>query len=203
MADIYGGSISTISAIASLDANIDFLGSRPRLPAPTCSIEISGKEHPHGACCLQLLFMRQNPQQPNDELPKGILSRRGWALKERIWLLVYCTLDLTRFSRSATRNVSCRRRAIGSCDRCAFKSTAIGVSVQSMRNRIISRTSSSKTSIGENYRSSETNFMLFQDWRRGFARMVPPLASIFPELGKINLMCLYSGPISKDPCLRM
>ena len=85
MADIYGGSVFTISALSSPNANVGFLGPRQRSIVPIGSIEFSGKgeEHDDGDRPL-LLFIREEPQQLHDELRRGSLSQRGWPLQERI-----------------------------------------------------------------------------------------------------------------------
>ncbi|KAL8759951.1 MAG: hypothetical protein Q9199_000419 [Rusavskia elegans] len=85
MADIYGGSVFTISALSSPSADIGFLGPRQRSIASIGSIEFSGKgvEHHDGDRPL-LLFVRENPQWLDHELTNGSLSGRGWPLQERI-----------------------------------------------------------------------------------------------------------------------
>ncbi|KAI4286161.1 MAG: hypothetical protein L6R38_000143 [Xanthoria sp. 2 TBL-2021] len=85
MADIYGGSVFTISALSSPNANIGFLGPRPRSIVPIGSMKFSGKgeEHYDGDRPL-LLFIRGIPQRLDIELTSGRLSRRGWPLQERI-----------------------------------------------------------------------------------------------------------------------
>ncbi|CAO1602657.1 hypothetical protein XANCAGTX0491_006261 [Xanthoria calcicola] len=85
MADIYGGSVFTISALSSPNANVGFLGSRQRSIVPIGSIQFSGKgeEHDDGDRPL-LLFIREEPQWLDDELTSGSLSQRGWPLQERI-----------------------------------------------------------------------------------------------------------------------
>ena len=85
MADIYGGSVFTISALSSPNANVGFLGPRQRSIVPIGSIESTGKceEHHDGDRPL-LLFLREEPQELDDELRNGSLSQRGWPLQERI-----------------------------------------------------------------------------------------------------------------------
>ncbi|KAI4111358.1 MAG: hypothetical protein LQ339_000557 [Xanthoria mediterranea] len=85
MADIYGGSVFTISALSSPNANVGFLGPRQRSIVPIGSIEFSGKdeEHDDGDRPL-LLFIREEPQILYKELTTGSLSQRGWPLQERI-----------------------------------------------------------------------------------------------------------------------
>ncbi|KAI4229623.1 MAG: hypothetical protein L6R36_000670 [Xanthoria steineri] len=85
MADIYGGSVFTISALSSPNANVGLLGPRQRSIVPIGSIQLSGKgeEHDDGDRPL-LLFIRQEPWSLNHELVRGSLSQRGWPLQERI-----------------------------------------------------------------------------------------------------------------------
>ena len=85
MADIYGGSVFTISALTSPNANVGFLGPRQRSIVPIGTIEFSGKgeEHDDGDRPL-LLFIREEPQRLDNELTSGSLSQRGWPLQERI-----------------------------------------------------------------------------------------------------------------------
>ena len=85
MADIYGGSVFTISALSSPNVNVGFLGPRQRSMVPIGSIEFSGKdeEHDDGDRPL-LLFIREEPRSLDVELRGGSLSRRGWPLQERI-----------------------------------------------------------------------------------------------------------------------
>ena len=85
MADIYGGSVFTISALSSPNANVGFLGPRQRSIVPIGTIEFSGKgeEHYNGDCPL-LLFIREEPRSLDDELGSGSLNQRGWPLQERI-----------------------------------------------------------------------------------------------------------------------
>ncbi|KAI4227573.1 MAG: hypothetical protein LQ349_006690 [Xanthoria aureola] len=85
MADIYGGSVFTISALSSPNANVGFLGPRQRSIVPIGSIQFSGKdeEHDDGDRPL-LLFIREEPQMLGGELTSGSLSQRGWPLQERI-----------------------------------------------------------------------------------------------------------------------
>lgn len=85
MADIYGGSVFTISALSSPSADVGFLRPRQRFIASIGSIEFSGKgvEHHDGDRPL-LLFVREDPQRLDKELTNGSLSGRGWPLQERI-----------------------------------------------------------------------------------------------------------------------
>ena len=85
MADIYGGSVFTISALSSPSANVGFLGPRQRSIVPIGSIDYpgQGEEHYDGDRPL-LLFIREEPQGLDDELTSGSLSGRGWPLQERI-----------------------------------------------------------------------------------------------------------------------
>ena len=85
MADIYGGSVFTISALSSPNANVGFLGPRQRSIVSIGSMEFSrkGEEHYDGDRPL-LLFIREEPWHPNHELTWGSLSQRGWSLQERI-----------------------------------------------------------------------------------------------------------------------
>lgn len=85
MADIYGGSVFTISALSSPNANVGFLGPRQRSIVPIGSLKFSGKDEKHyeGDRPL-LLFIREEPQGLEDELTSGCLSQRGWPLQERI-----------------------------------------------------------------------------------------------------------------------
>ncbi|KAL8648436.1 MAG: hypothetical protein Q9226_005992 [Calogaya cf. arnoldii] len=84
MADIYGGSVFTISALSSSDANMSFLRPRQRSTVPIGSIFFSRNAGQLNGDRQPLLFIRQSPLELDDELTNGKLSDRGWPLQERI-----------------------------------------------------------------------------------------------------------------------
>ncbi|KAL8708544.1 MAG: hypothetical protein Q9220_006597 [cf. Caloplaca sp. 1 TL-2023] len=80
MADIYGGSVFTISALSSPDANTSFLRRRNLSIEPIGSIKCSMSDRDDPL----KLFIRECPQEVTKELKCGRLSVRAWPLQERI-----------------------------------------------------------------------------------------------------------------------
>lgn len=84
MAEIYGGSAFTISALSSPDVHTHVLKPRSLSIFSIGSIEVAGGEPHVGETNLLKLFIRENPQHPSSELKTGPLSLRGWPLQERL-----------------------------------------------------------------------------------------------------------------------
>lgn len=80
MADVYGGSVFTISALSSPDVNAGFLKKRN-----FCFIPIGNVVLSYGTWQDSLtLFIRKQPRELRPEFWHGELNHRAWPLQERI-----------------------------------------------------------------------------------------------------------------------
>ncbi|KAL8745040.1 MAG: hypothetical protein Q9190_002789 [Brigantiaea leucoxantha] len=80
MADVYGGSVFTISALSSPNANTGFIGERNLRALPIGTVTLS-----YGTWKDSLtLFIRKQPRTLRQEFWHGKLHSRAWPLQERI-----------------------------------------------------------------------------------------------------------------------